>query len=76
MGNVGFDDTQTAGEYAQKDENHTAQPMLIDGTVVEEGQPISLSEVERASQIAQEQQEQKTQTENGRPDNIDKQSNP
>ena len=59
---VGADNSQPAGEYAQKDAEHTAQPTLADGTVIGLGQHLTDDDVARANtaaiQQAQESQQQ------------------
>lgn len=45
-------DAKPAGEYRQKSPESAAQPMLIDGTVIDEGTEVTPAAVERASAIA------------------------
>ena len=58
---AGADESQPAGEYAQKDSEHAAQPMLATGAILEEGQTVSAAEVEHAAHVAQEQQKREHQ---------------
>lgn len=49
---TGAGDAKPAGEYRQKSPESAAQPMLVDGTVLEEGSAVSPMDIERASDIA------------------------
>ena len=48
----GAGDAKPAGEYRQKSPESAAQPMLVDGTILEEGSAVSPMDIERASDIA------------------------
>ena len=53
---AGAGDARPAGEYRQKSPESAAQPMLVDGTVIQEGQGVSPTAVARASDVAAAEQ--------------------